>query len=168
MIKTEVDLRRLEVMLLLPLIRARMVTTEIQSSHFSIGLVFISLSLIGSKSAPDNQSTRKEKATVTCLKRVFLCVAPVACFTARGSGCMFSRAWQRLHVFPRAREWLHIFPRLHPFACFPALVTNYMFSRAWHVLCDFPRFPELLLLSCLVCTSYVFPKLSTCFIFSRA
>ena len=42
---------------------------------------------------------------------------------------MFSRAWHRLHVFPR----------LAPVACFPALGTGCMFSRTWRWLNVFPR-----------------------------
>ena len=40
------------------------------------------------------------------------------------TGHMFSRAWRRLHVFPRLAQ----------VTCFPALGTGYMFSRAWHRL----------------------------------
>ena len=84
------------------------------------------------------------------LKDVFSRLAPATCFPALDTGCMFSRAWHRLHVFPRlapatcfpalgtgymfSRAWhqLHVFPRLTPATCFPALGTGYMFSRAWH------------------------------------
>ena len=82
----------------------------------------------------------------------YLTLAPVTCFPALGTGYMFSRAWHRLHVFPRlapvacfpaldagcmfsrAWHWLHVFPRLTPVACFPALGTGYMFSRTWDCL----------------------------------
>ena len=75
-------------------------------------------------------------------------LASVACFPALGSGCMFSRAWQRLHIFPR----------LAPVACFPALGIGCMFSRAWQRLHVFPR------LAPVAC----FPALSTGYTFSRA
>ena len=55
---------------------------------------------------------------------VFLHLEPVACFPALGTGYMFSRAWERLHVFPR----------LEPVACFPALGNGCMFSCTWNRL----------------------------------
>ena len=57
----------------------------------------------------------------------------VTCFPAFGTGCMFSRAWHRFHVFPC----------LVQVACFPALGTGFMFSRAWHRLHVFPRLAQV-------------------------
>ena len=49
-------------------------------------------------------------------KKSFCSYAPVACFPALGTRCMFSRAWHQLHVFPR----------LALAACFPALECFYL------------------------------------------
>ena len=73
-----------------------------------------------------------------------------------GTGRMFSRAWHRWQV-SRAWNRLHIFPRLVPVAYFPALGTGYMFSRASHRLLVFPR------LASVTC----FPALGTGGMFSR-
>ena len=99
----------------------------------------------------------------------------IARFPALGIGCMFSRAWHRLHVFPHlsmvacfpalgtgcifSRAWhrSHVFPRLAPVACFPALGTGYMFSHTWHRLQVFPR------LAPITC----FRALGTGYMFSR-
>ena len=47
-----------------------------------------------------------------------------ACFPALGTGCVFSRALHRLHVFPR----------FTPVVCFSALYTGCVFPRALHRL----------------------------------
>ena len=52
-------------------------------------------------------------------------------FSALDAGYMFSRAWHRLHVFPR----------LPPVTCFPALGTGHKCSRAWHRFDVFACFP---------------------------
>ena len=57
-------------------------------------------------------------------------LAQVRCFPALGTGCMFpralyqhiSRAWHRMHVFPRFVP--AYFSSLAPYACFPALDTT--------------------------------------------
>ena len=103
-------------------------------------------------------------------------MAPVACFPALSTGCLFSRAWHRLLAFPRlasvacfpalgtgclfSRAWhrLLVFPRLTPVVCFPALSTGCLFSRTWHRLLVFPR------LAPVAC----FPALGTGCLFSRA
>ena len=78
---------------------------------------------------------------------VFPRSAQVACFPALGTSCMFSRAWHRLHVFPRLAQ----------VASFPALGTGCMFSRAWHRLLVFQRllrlhvFPSLVSLATVLC-----------------
>ena len=51
----------------------------------------------------------------------------LAFFFALATGCTFSRAYHRLHIFPR----------LAPVPYFPAL--GYIFSRAWRQLHIFPR-----------------------------
>ena len=73
-------------------------------------------------------------------------------FFPLATGCTFSRAYHRLHIFPRlapvpyfpalgtgyifSRAWrrLHIFPRLAPATYFPALGAGCIFSRAWYWL----------------------------------
>ena len=60
-----------------------------------------------------------------CL-HIFPPLALVACFPALGTGCMFTRAWQSLYVFPRLTQ-LHIFLRLASVACFPALGMFFFF-----------------------------------------
>ena len=59
---------------------------------------------------------------------VFPRLAPGACFPAFGTGYMFSHTW----------HWLHVFPHLALVTCFPALGTGCMFSRSWHRLHVFP------------------------------
>ena len=53
-----------------------------------------------------------------------------------GTGCMFSRAWHQLRVFPR----------LASVQCFPALGSGCMFSRARHWLHVFARLVAVALL----------------------
>ena len=101
------------------------------------------------------------------------------CPRACDIGCLFSRAWCKLYVFPRSvqsvwfpaygagciffRAWcrLYVFPRFVQVACFPARGVSCTFSRAWYMLCVFPcvvqllRFPRLLQVVC-------FPAFSTC------
>ena len=99
--------------------------------------------------------------------RLALFPALVARFPAFDIGCTFSRAWRRLHVYPRwaqvvcfpafgtgrtfSRGWyrLYVFPRLAPDVCFTALGAGCMFSRARRRMYVFPSlapvvcFPEL-------------------------
>jgi len=46
---------------------------------------------------------------------------PTACFPALGAGCMFSRAWR----------WLHVFPCWGPIACFVhrVLITHRVIAQ---------------------------------------
>lgn len=44
-------------------------------------------------------------------------------FPALSTGCMFSHAWDRLHVF-HAGHWVDVFPRLAPVTSFPACYTG--------------------------------------------
>lgn len=72
-----------------------------------------------------SQTEAKEKPA--WVKRVFLRLAlvfrylpegaAVTSFTALVTGCKFSRAQQRLHVFPRLHR-LHVLPPLTPGLCF--------------------------------------------------
>lgn len=59
---------------------------------------------------------------------LFLCLMSslslAAYFPALGTGCLFSRPYHRLRVFPP----------LGLAACFPALCATYMFSRPWYWL----------------------------------
>lgn len=64
---------------------------------------------------------------------VFPRLGPVACFLALGAGCMFSRAGRRLHAFLRQV----------PISSFPALGTDYTFSRAWQGLHVSPAWRRL-------------------------
>ena len=57
-----------------------------------------------------------------------------------GTGCTFSRAYYRLHIFPL----------LAPVPYFPALSTGYIFSRAWRRLHIFSR------LALVACVCYKF------------
>lgn len=78
-------------------------------------------------------------------------------FPALGRSYMFSRGWQRLHVFPwawlrmlsRACHRLQAFPRLATVVCFPALGIGYA------------RFLRLALVACFPALGigYVFPAL---------
>ena len=62
-----------------------------------------------------------------------------ACFLSLSRGCMFSRAWQRLHVFPHFAEDA-LFPRLAGVACFPTTSRGCIFSRDWQRLHVFSRY----------------------------
>ena len=83
-----------------------------------------------------SQTEAKEKPA--WVKRVFLRLAlvfrylpegaAVASFTALVTGCKFSRAQQRLHVFPRLHR-LQVLPPLLRVASFPALSSGCTFSR---------------------------------------
>ena len=73
---------------------------------------------------------------------VFPRLAPVTCFSALGISYMFSRAWHRLHIFPRL-ALVTCFPHLAPVTSFSALGTSYIFSCAWHRLHVFPRLAPL-------------------------
>ena len=102
----------------------------------------------------------------------------LAFFSALVTGCTFSRAYHRLHIFPRLapvpyfpalgtggtgyiffRAWrrLHIFPLLAPATYFPALGAGYIFSRAWRRLHSFPR------LVLVACVRYKFQLVYDCF-----
>ena len=87
-------------------------------------------------------------------------------FPALGIGYMFSRAWHRLHVFPRLAP-VTCFPRLAPVTCFPALGTGYTSSRAWHRLHIFPRLAPVACFPALG-TSSMFPALGIGYMFSCA
>ena len=52
----------------------------------------------------------------------------VSRFSALAIGCLLSRSWHRLTVFPR----------LKPVVRVPAFGVGYMFSRTWHRLIYFP------------------------------
>ena len=67
-------------------------------------------------------------------------------FPSLGTGCIFSRAWQRLNIFLRLALVVY----------FPALGTGCIFSRAWHRLHIFPR----------LAPAAYFPALGTCCIVS--
>ena len=69
-------------------------------------------------------------------------LAPIACFPALGTNCMFSRAWHQLHVFPRLAP-IACLRVLALFACFPALGIDCMFSRVWHGLHVYPHLLHL-------------------------
>ena len=61
---------------------------------------------------------------------------------------MVTRAWSKLHVFPRLELvtcfpalyvcLIHVFLRLERVACFPALKVSYMFSRSFEPVACFP------------------------------
>ena len=86
---------------------------------------------------------------------VFPRLTPVKRFLALDTGYVFSRAWHQLHV-SRARHQLHVFLRLAPVTCFPALGTSYMSSCAWHRLRVFPPLAPVTF----------FPALDTDYMFS--
>ena len=65
---------------------------------------------------------------------VFPRLVPPACFATLGTSCMYSRAWYQLRVFPPLAP-VACFPRLVPVACFPALGTSWMFSCASGTAC---------------------------------
>ena len=68
------------------------------------------------------------------------------CFPALATGYMFSRACQRLYVFPRLSQahvfpclpQAHAFPLLPQAICFPVLAADFLFSRAYRLLVLLP------------------------------
>ena len=82
------------------------------------------------------------------------------------AGYIFSRAWHRLHTFPRLTP-VTCFPRLAPAAYFPALGTGCLFSRAWHRLLVFPRLAPAENCPALV-TCRLFSSLILCVCLSRS
>ena len=79
---------------------------------------------------------KQTEPIVISLTLAFPRLTLVVCFPALGTGCMFSRAWHRLHSFPRMAPVPFLsalitgymfFPRLAPVACFRALGTGYFF-----------------------------------------
>ena len=105
-------------------------------------LLLLSNSQIGAKTKPTmSQFSRACHRLYVFWLHIFLLLSLGICF-------IFSRAWRRLHVFPR-------FPRLAPVTRFPALFTGLHSSRAWHplhVLWGFTPvafFPRLASVACL-------------------
>ena len=98
--------------------------------------------------------------------RVFLRLAPVVCFPALGTGCVFSRAWPQMRAFPSLAP-IASFPPLAVTASFPALGTDCKFfsrlppqvSHPWHWLHVFQRTPPI---SCFPhLAEAIFPVLGT-------
>ena len=80
-------------------------------------------------------------------------LASVARFPALRTSCIFSRAWQQLHIFPRLAAVAH----------FPAVGSSCMFSRAWYRawyrLVSVAFFPPLAPVTGFVTGGTVFPLL---------
>ena len=108
------------------------------------------------------------------LLHVFPRLAPVVCFPALGTRCVFSRAWHPLCVFLRlapvvcfpalgtrcvfscARHSLQVFPCAGPVVCFPAFGICYAYSRSSYLSCSFASsLYQFLILFAL----YLFPAL---------
>ena len=78
-------------------------------------------------------------------------LTPLALFPDISTGCIFSRAWHRLNIFPRLTP-LALFPPLSPVAYFsplapvahfPAIVISCAFTRhcyRWHIFRHWHRF----------------------------
>ena len=75
---------------------------------------------------------------------------------------MFSRAWHRLHVFPRLAPVAACFPALGiGFMFFPRLAPIACFSRAWHRLHVFPALGTGCMFFLRLAPAACFPELGT-------